>query len=240
VYSHHKLDHEFPNEAEPRLSYIVCALPRSGSSLLCDVLANTELAGAPAEYFEPNVMRDFSKAWGTQTFDEYLEALLVKKTSPNGVFGVKALYPQLHDAFQGRDIHAVFPGLRFVYVTRADHLRQAVSFARAMQTDKWADHHPARTTDIAFDADQVKELLDWIEREERLWEGFFDHERSAPLRLIYEEFTSSLDTSVARVLDFLGIEAPMDLRLEPTLTKQADDVSERWVRRYQSGRLTSQ
>jgi LPS sulfotransferase NodH len=232
VYSHHKLHHEFPNEAEPRLSYIVCALPRSGSSLLCDVLANTELAGAPAEYFEPNVMSDFSKVWGARTFDDYLAALLVKKTSPNGVFGVKALYPQLQDAFHGRNLHEVFPSLRFVYVTRADHLRQAVSFARAIQTDKWADHHPARTTDIAFDADQIQELLDWIEREERLWEEFFEREPIAPLRLVYEQFAGSLDAAVAGVLDFLGIEAPSDLRLEPTLTKQADDVSELWVRRY--------
>lgn len=33
-------------------SYLVCATPRSGSTLLCEALTNTCLAGRPAEYFE--------------------------------------------------------------------------------------------------------------------------------------------------------------------------------------------
>jgi LPS sulfotransferase NodH len=235
VYSHHKLEHEFPAGIDLWNSYIVCALPRSGSSLLCEVLANTERAGAPAEYFEPNVMRDFSKAWGTESLDEYLEALLEKKTSPNGVFGVKALYPQLDDAFKGRNLTEIFPNLRFVYVTRRDHLRQAVSFTRAMQTDQWADHHPARTGDIRFDREQISDSLAWIEREEGLWEGFFGRTGASPLRLVYEDFVQSLEATVARVLSFLGIEVPGDLNVSATLGRQSDEVSETWVELYRSG-----
>ena len=36
----------------PRSSYLVCATPRSGSTLLCEALINTGLAGHPQEYFE--------------------------------------------------------------------------------------------------------------------------------------------------------------------------------------------
>src|SRR3954471_5468141 len=36
----------------PVLSYLVCATPRSGSTLLCHLLDQTELAGHPEEYFE--------------------------------------------------------------------------------------------------------------------------------------------------------------------------------------------
>lgn len=36
----------------PTLSYLVCATPRSGSTLLCAALGDTELAGKPAEHFE--------------------------------------------------------------------------------------------------------------------------------------------------------------------------------------------
>jgi LPS sulfotransferase NodH len=36
----------------PTLSYLVCATPRSGSTLLCDLLDQTGLAGHPEEYFE--------------------------------------------------------------------------------------------------------------------------------------------------------------------------------------------
>ena len=36
----------------PRLSYLICATPRSGSTLLCEALGNTGISGRPAEHFE--------------------------------------------------------------------------------------------------------------------------------------------------------------------------------------------
>src|SRR6185295_13388531 len=36
----------------PTRSYLVCATPRSGSTLLCDLLDQTGVAGHPEEYFE--------------------------------------------------------------------------------------------------------------------------------------------------------------------------------------------
>ncbi len=36
----------------PMLSYLVCATPRSGSTLLCELLGQTGVAGQPEEYFE--------------------------------------------------------------------------------------------------------------------------------------------------------------------------------------------
>src|SRR3954466_4170968 len=36
----------------PTLSYLVCATPRSGSTLLCHLLDQTGIAGHPEEYFE--------------------------------------------------------------------------------------------------------------------------------------------------------------------------------------------
>src|ERR1051325_9044196 len=36
----------------PMLSYLVCATPRSGSTLLCHLLDETGIAGHPEEYFE--------------------------------------------------------------------------------------------------------------------------------------------------------------------------------------------
>jgi LPS sulfotransferase NodH len=36
----------------PDRSYIVCATPRSGSTLVCHALGETGVAGRPEEYFE--------------------------------------------------------------------------------------------------------------------------------------------------------------------------------------------
>src|SRR5947209_6929141 len=43
---------EFGGIVQPQCSYLVCATPRSGSTLLCEALANTGIAGNPKEYFE--------------------------------------------------------------------------------------------------------------------------------------------------------------------------------------------
>src|ERR687888_360892 len=99
MYTHHKLDHEFEAQTPTVTTYAVCALPRSGSSLLCELLFNTGLAGAPAGYFDSETRMQFSRRWETDSFDAYLGALLAKKTGPNGVFGFKAHFFQLDEAF---------------------------------------------------------------------------------------------------------------------------------------------
>src|SRR4051812_30708315 len=142
MYSHHKLDHEF-ERTETTLSYVVCALPRSGSSLLCELLFETGLAGAPAEYFDAQQMGRFSERWNARDFGAYLRALLERKTGPNGVFGFKAQFFQLAEAFPDGELDAAFPSLRYVYITRRDRLRQAISWARAVQTGWWASDHEA-------------------------------------------------------------------------------------------------
>ena len=37
---------------KPDCSYLVCATPRSGSTLVCHALEETGVAGRPEEYFE--------------------------------------------------------------------------------------------------------------------------------------------------------------------------------------------
>ena len=61
MYTHHKFGHEFDGPVETRLSYMVCAVPRSGSSLLCELLCLAELAGAPTEFFDDALMEQFCR-----------------------------------------------------------------------------------------------------------------------------------------------------------------------------------
>ena len=63
MYTHHKLDHDFEEGAETAVRYLVCAVPRSGSSLLSELLFNTGQAGAPAEYLDPALMKRFRARW---------------------------------------------------------------------------------------------------------------------------------------------------------------------------------
>jgi trehalose 2-sulfotransferase len=235
VYFHHKFDHEFEGSPPPALSFVVCSLPRSGSSLLCDVLASTELAGAPSEYFDANQMDEFRRTWGVTTFEQYVEALIAKKTSPNGVFGVKAHYHQLLDSFPGGDLSELFPNVHHVYITRADHVRQAVSFARATQTERWSSLQDAATTQAVYSAAEIASLIEWIEREEVAWERYLAESRAPVLRVVYEDLVADIDGTVVEVMRFLEIELPPGFVVPaPTLDRQADRLTEDWVARYRA------
>jgi trehalose 2-sulfotransferase len=234
MYTHHKLDHEFEGETATTVAYAVCALPRSGSSLLCELLFNTALAGAPAEYFDPAMRKQFSRRWGTESFDEYLRALLARKTGPNGVFGFKAHFFQLAEAFPGASLEEAFPGLRHVYITRRDTLRQAISWVRALQTHKWASDHEVRVRHPeVFRREQIDNLIAGVVERERRWETFFAHSGIEPLRITYEDLVAAPGDTVAAVLGHIGIEDAGSVRAgTPTLRRQADELTEDWVSRY--------
>lgn len=64
----------------PTCSYLICATPRSGSTLLCEALTNTGVAGYPKEYFEalkttglPMRPKDYFTTLNNPTFTELLE-----------------------------------------------------------------------------------------------------------------------------------------------------------------------
>ena len=226
---------------ETRRSYLVCSLPRSGSSLLCELLAATGVAGAPTEFFHPDKMAALRERWGVATLDGYVRELLARKTSPNGVFGAKAHWGQYRPAFGDADPRILFPDVRLVFITRRDRLRQAISWVRALQTRKWADQdRPPVDRPAVFDYEDITAKLMRIDREEETWEALFERHAIVPQRVVYEDFVESRDETVRAVLDALGIDAPSDLHLPPPeLARQADELSEEWVERYLAESATS-
>src|SRR5204862_2935373 len=132
---------------------------------------------------------------------------LAKKTSPNGVFGLKLLFGQLAE-LDGRELRAVLPDPRFVYIMRRDQVRQAVSFARATQTEQWASDHPEPAASPVYHRDQIQAMLEWIRRDERFWELYFAHHSISPLQIVYEDFVDSVEPTVLAVMDHVGIERP--------------------------------
>src|SRR5262245_7873330 len=78
-----------------RLSYLICATPRSGSNFLCEVLRGTAIAGRPDDYFwNPPY---WWQRWGTADFPSYFGRLLREGTTTNGVFGSKMMWDYLGD-----------------------------------------------------------------------------------------------------------------------------------------------
>jgi LPS sulfotransferase NodH len=263
----------------PMLSYLVCATPRSGSTLLCHALDQTGVAGHPEEYFEalrqsglPRRPREYfdperhaniverlafrempdgtgtpSPLWHPDTYDRYLSWALEEGTTPNGVFGAKLMWGYLGDfaellrgidGMAGRPLPELlersFPGLRYIQITRRDKVRQAVSLWKAVQTQAWRQE-PGEEEQAAveplFSFRAINYLVRLLTAHDASWDAYFLGLGYEPLKVSYEELAESTEAVVRRVLDHLAIPAPERVLETPRLSVQADEMSERWVRR---------
>lgn len=233
MYTHTKFDHEFIDSPLPSIGYVVCSTPRCGSSLLCETLSRTLLAGVPTEYFDEMTRQDFCRVWKIDKNEHYLPALIRKKTSPNGVFGFKAHFHQYAETFGTESLPNFCPRLKYIWVSRRDPVRQAVSYWRAIQTNQWASTHQCTNDSPQFDFEQIRKLKQQNEFEQREWKKFFDRHAIQPLQLTYEEFFPQPINAAKRCLEFLEIARPGQLPdIVLTLQRQSDELSEQWVRQF--------
>jgi LPS sulfotransferase NodH len=229
---------------EPTRSYLVCGTPRSGTWLLCALLASTRVAGRPHEYFWTGTEEPAMKAWETTTFAEYVRAVLAAGTTPNGVFGAKVMWgsmPNLigrlraSDAAREREVlEAVLPNPRFVWVRRQDTVAQAVSWSKAIQTGHWHHWDPPATIEPRFDLAQIDALVEEIDAHGEAWRRWFSNNDIDPLEVRFEELVSEQDRVVRRLLDALGIELPEEAIVSAQTVKVGDSLNDEWTKRYRS------
>ena len=70
-------------------SYIICSIGRSGSTLLASTFGNLGNCGNPEEYFHENRVQNLMENNDVSGFRNYLEEILGKGVTDNGVFGMK-------------------------------------------------------------------------------------------------------------------------------------------------------
>lgn len=239
-----------PNK--PHKSYLICAVQRSGSSLLCEALKNTGLAGNPEEYFLDGQGWEDGE-WAHQhhvtTRPDYLKLVFNHGTSPNGVFGAKIMwnyFPIMIEkltalpGYQGwpapQIILDLLPNVQFIWMVRRDKVRQAVSWARAAQTDVYAWHKntaPAPKQEPCFDFSFIDNLHRLVLEGEAGWQSFFVACGKEPIKVIYEDLVDDYEGTALRILDALKIPYPIAIQFqERKLQKQADSLNDLWVEQY--------
>jgi len=227
------LNVEYTCAGGPTKSYIICSVPRSGSTLLARGLTATKIAGTPMEYFLEEHIKTSQSVWKFKNYNQYLGLLLSKKTTPNGVFGVKTHYRQLRQWFTYKMITKALPNLRFIYISRNDHIRQAISYSKALQTNIFYSEQ-ASNIKAEYSFELIRSTQLEIEHDEESWEHFFQLNDINPFRITYEDFASSYEESIAQVLQFLEITTPKEMKIEPPpIKKLGDQSTDRWAEIFQ-------
>ncbi|MDP3897052.1 MAG: Stf0 family sulfotransferase [Mesorhizobium sp.] len=241
-------------------AYILCATPRSGSTLLCDMLAATGVAGRPHSFFRQEDIPEWADYWGVPQSDladdpefdrAYLAAMLRDGTGDTGVFGLRLMWASVADAT--RRLDRLHPGLPdaparfekafgptlYVHLSRRDKVAQAVSRIRAEQSGLWhlgADgterERTAPPRPAAFDADRIAALVAELQADDAAWNDFFAAHRIEPLRLTYETMAADPQPALANILSALGRDPELARTVHPGTAKLANDTSREWADRF--------
>ena len=243
-------------------SYVVCATPRSGSTLLCALLAGTGVAGRPEEFFEclwrtgrPRQPREYFAGVGdagvlgllaptepgaVDRSDPFPSAL-ERGTTANGVFGAKLMWTHLLDLAERLERPADaallaerLPALLYVHVTRDDKVAQAVSLWRAAQTLAWRAEEGGREHEAVYHAGAIGHLVAQLTEQDEAWRAWFAANGIEPLTIAYEELAADAAATAGAVLAHVGAETAEIPA--PPLRRQGDDRSTRWVERFRGGR----
>jgi LPS sulfotransferase NodH len=229
-------------------SYLICATPRSGSSLLCEALRNTGLAGKPDEYFGPMHVNRWNEKWQTNSAKEYLDRAITYSGRDNGVVGLKVmrLYWQnfishlqeagnLPKSTDFDILNQSFPGLQFIFITRRDKVRQGISWMKFLQGAAWhwVEDEPQVVENLEYRPEVIKDFITQTAIHESAWLAFFRQNNIDPFIVVYEDFVKAYEKTAKEILAFLGISYDESLVFaERRFKKQADDLTEAWVQRF--------
>ena len=243
-------------------AYIICTSPRSGSTLLCNLLAGTHVAGNPASYFH----RPSVSAW-LQQFNlpendraperERLQTILTRTIAAGsldtGLFGLRLQQPSLdffrqklavlcpESATDVQRLYTVFGRTAFLHLTRVDKVSQAVSHVKADQTGLW--HRAADGSELErqsppqtphYDPESIQRRLEEARVCDQAWVTWFAEENINPFRILYEDLCADPKAILKQILAFLGLDAEAANGVEPGIARLADATSLDWVSRFKA------
>jgi LPS sulfotransferase NodH len=240
--------------------YIICGTPRTGSTLLCDLLAAVPGAGAPDSFFMADPDPEWLRQWGFPergTMDAAdhaaacLDAAMRAGRGQGGLFGLRlmrrdlgALSEMIGLAHPGHDtdlarIRAAFGAVLFIHLTREDKLAQAVSMVRAEQTGLW--HVAPDGTELerlappaepVYDFGRIAAKLAELEAHDTAWRAWFAAEGVMPLTVGYAALSADPAAELARICEALGLPAPPPEHVRPGVARLADAVNRDWMQRF--------
>lgn len=248
----------------PLDAYVICTAPRSGSTLLCRMLAATGVAGDPQSYFHGPSIGDWLAYFAIEPSDgasprevmsDVIRAAIARGRGASALFGLRlqrhsaphflaqlsTLHPELSS--DRARLEASFGRIAFLHLHRPDKLAQAISYLKAQQTGLW--HRAPDGTELErlaapaeprYDSAAIQSRIDEFTAFDRAWRSWFASENIEPFRIDYDELAAAPRATLTRTLAFLGLDPAAASGVDPGVAKLADATSEEWAARFRSER----
>lgn len=208
---------------------VILSTPRSGSTMLCDLLYKNDFCLAH-EYFQPyEYMPILSDRWGCLqkgVLDKalYIEKLCRFRTFENGWLGINLhgehlpYYLLMEKYLSGIKKH-------FVHLVRNDTIAQAVSFEIARQTGQWSSNFGVHG-ECHYSYDGILQCLENIQRQTSLIQAYLKSRNLDCQTIFYEDLLQYPDETLRKI----PCVSPEDeLQTKPELSKQSGRKNLEWV-----------
>ncbi|MCV3207841.1 Stf0 family sulfotransferase [Mesorhizobium sp. YC-39] len=240
--------------------YIICGTPRTGSTLLCNLLASTRVAGNPHSFYRRQNICEWAEEWdlpnpdtvGGREFNiAYLNGAIRAGKDRTGIFGLRLMKENLDELSAILDqifpqlpsdkarFEKAFGNILYIHLSRENKLAQAVSLVKAEQTGLW--HIAPDGTEIErvappkeprYDFERIKHEVTELATYDSAWNLWFEEQGITPLRVGYERLSSDPAATLVSICEALGVQAPNTEDVTPGVAKLSDETSLDWIRRY--------
>jgi LPS sulfotransferase NodH len=184
-----------------RRNYAICMTPRSGSTLLTNMLRSTNLLGNPEEWFNADAIGPWvdKYKYKVKSLVEYIDCLRRHQKTPNGIFGCELPYYQMIMLLELVTIQQVFDDEPiWFYLRRKNLILQGISLFRSaksgyfhsyMNNDKLIEQYMA----VEYSSEEIQYWIQHILEQEIGFEEVFENYKFEPIRIFYEEFIEKIN-----------------------------------------------
>ncbi len=225
-----RYDAENANEAKGTL--ILLSTPRSGSTMICDLLYQSGFC-LPHEYFQPyEYLPILARRWGcinAGVLDQatFIEQLVRYRTLDSGWLGINlhGHHLPLFSKFKG---HLPKAETIYVRVRRRNIIAQAVSYEIASQSGLWSSEFQSEHSPV-YSFDNIKNKLDRLEYQNLLTDSFLSLANESVIELIYEDFVKDPGSALRSIIP---TEFHPNLTVKPSLKRQSSGLNQEWINRF--------
>jgi LPS sulfotransferase NodH len=226
--------HDFPHQETPDKTLVIASTPRCGSHMLGHTLHQTGAFGFPLEYANPANLQEWKRRIKTDSTERVITELTRRRTSPNGVFGIKLHYTHINVLGGFASVQALFPAAHYVLLSRKGILKQAVSLAIARQTGVWiAGQEPKHNNPPQYRFEQIEKCLREVILDNASWRYTLAANGCNYIEMDFDSVRKNLGASVQTIADFMGVQLGDDQAQEEHVTsRQGSSLNEEWVARF--------
>lgn len=234
---------------------VILSTQRSGSTMVCDDFAGTNVLGRPSEYFI-KVIENINNS-SKEELKKSIETALDKGRTENGVISIKVMANQINSigkAIYNSELceiednsacfYEFFKDFVFARVKRKDKIAQAVSRVMAKQTDVYHAvdkvdgvegmigkfiNNQRDETKVIYDFNEINSELSKIKQEEEFIDQFLNKYSIPYIDIQYEDAVQNR-SYVISIANKMGVNN-VNL-LERRLKRVSGKKSEEWVERF--------